>query len=204
MPRTAAQWDEIRRISRARIVRSAWEVFKTKGIHGASMNLIARRARVSKGLAYNYFPSKRDLLAAVVVQWLDESATLWEATLAVPDPLKGLRHLVDLFCTSVMQDPNRYRLFLVVFLESGYLGPIHAAGRRSVKLARQVGRIRSASRDLFKRLGSSEPEAEVTFFRLLTSGLAAEYIMSPEEFPMEAVKKRIVAYYRSLYTGHVR
>lgn len=198
MPRTTEQWNEMRTKTRAKILDGALEVFKRKGFHAASMESIARRARVSKGLTYNYFNSKEDLLAAVVSQWMDELAALWEGLESESNPLQRLMSVLDRFCDSVKQDPDRYRLYFAVFFELEYLATIETASRSSRKLAHQIGRIRSVSRDLFVRLGASDPEAEVAFFRLLTSGLAAQYIMSPKGFPMEGLKKRIISYYRSL------
>lgn len=198
MPRTAAQWHQIRNATRHRILEGAMEMFKKKGIHGASMESIARQVHVSKGLAYHYFASKEDLLAAVVEVWLDELASLWEGLDSEPDPVRRLERVIDRFCRSLESDPDRYRLYLVIFMEWQYLPSIEAAGRRRRKLARQMDRVRSASRNLFTLLGSPDPSLEVVFFRLLTSGLAAEYIMSRKSFPMKAVKARILSQYRLL------
>lgn len=200
MPRTAAQWAEIRTATRARILEGALDAFKAKGVHGASMNLIARRARASKGLAYNYFASKKDLVAAVIEEWLEELSTMWDGVELEPDPVKGIEVVLDRFCKSVERGPERYRLYFEVFFERGYLAPIHAAGRHSRKLVQQIERIHSASRHLFRRLGTPDVEAEVLFFRLLTSGLAAEFIMSPGRFRMRHMRARIATYYRSVFS----
>jgi AcrR family transcriptional regulator len=197
VPRTPKQWEAIRNASREHILRTAFDLFKSKGLHETSMSLIARRARVSKGLSYNYFRSKHELVAAAVELWLEELEAIWSGAASEPDPLKALKQVVDRFCRSLERDPNQYRLYFAAFLEEGYLVPILAAGRRSQRLADRINRIRTASRDLFRRLGASNPETEVVFFRLLTTGLAAEYIMAPNEFPMRAVKARILSGYRS-------
>jgi AcrR family transcriptional regulator len=48
------------------IVRAALDVFAEKGFAAARMEEIARRAGVTKGTVYLYFPSKDDLFRAVV------------------------------------------------------------------------------------------------------------------------------------------
>jgi AcrR family transcriptional regulator len=58
-----------RRRSEARpgeIVRAALDVFVEKGFAAARMDEIAKRAGVTKGTVYLYFPSKEDLFRAVV------------------------------------------------------------------------------------------------------------------------------------------
>lgn len=198
MPRTAEQWNKMRTTTRTRILAGALEVFKQRGIHAASMESIAKCAGVSKGLTYNYFDSKEDLLAAVVSQWMDELAAFWEGIESESNPLNRLVLVLDRFCGSVKRDPQRHRLYFTAFFELEYLASIQTASRGSRKLAQQLDRVRLVSRDLFAQLGASDSEAEVAFFRLLTSGLAAEYIMSPKGFPMAALKKRIIFYYRTL------
>ena len=46
---------------RAQLLAAAQEAFVAKGYHSASMDEIARMARVSKPVLYQHFPSKRDL-----------------------------------------------------------------------------------------------------------------------------------------------
>lgn len=197
MPRSPQQFDRMRAAARAKILASALAVFKQRGFHAASMEQIARRAKVSKGLAYNYFASKEALLAAVIEHWFAELEGLWNAVAALPRPLEKLQRFLDLFCDSVRRDRDLYRLYLTVFLELDYLAAVQQAAERSPRLTRQVAMIRAASRALFRELGAADPEAEVAFFRLLTSGLVAEYIMAPRDFPLEAIKSRILSYYRS-------
>lgn len=197
-PRTSDQWEAIRTATRKKIVQSAFRVFERKGFHASSMDLIAKQARVSKGLAYNYFASKEDLLAAVIEHWLEELETMWSSVGPAGEPLARLQELLDLFCESVTRNRGRYRLYLTVFLSLDYLEAVRRTAVRSPRLQTSLERIHTASRTLFRELGATDPDAEVAFFRMLTSGLAAEHIMSPREFPMEAMKSRILLYYKAV------
>ncbi|MHB8540791.1 MAG: TetR/AcrR family transcriptional regulator [Candidatus Acidiferrales bacterium] len=197
-PRTSGQWNEIREAARAKIIRGALEIFKKKGFHAASMESIAKKAKISKGLAYNYFESKEALVAAVIEHWFVELETLWDGIEVIPDPLAKLTHVLDRFCDSVSRDRDLYRLYLSVFLELDYVAAVQKTAGRSDRLTRRINKLRGASRKLFLQLGASDPDAEVAFFRLLTSGLAAEYIMGPRYFPLDAIKTRIRFYYERL------
>ena len=57
------------------ILEGARQVFLEVGFEGASVDDIARQARVSKGTMYNYFPDKRALFAAVVHHECEEQAS---------------------------------------------------------------------------------------------------------------------------------
>ncbi|MDR1758482.1 MAG: TetR/AcrR family transcriptional regulator [Bacteroidales bacterium] len=65
MPRTKEQYEKIRSEKRALIKEKALLLFAEKGFDATSISDIARAAGISKGLMYNYFTSKEDLLQAV-------------------------------------------------------------------------------------------------------------------------------------------
>ncbi|KAA9156582.1 TetR/AcrR family transcriptional regulator [Amycolatopsis acidicola] len=60
------------RAGEAAILNAALEAFGDKGFYGASMRDVARGAKTSLSNLYNYFPSKSDLLAAVLRMANDE------------------------------------------------------------------------------------------------------------------------------------
>ncbi|MGH7004605.1 MAG: TetR/AcrR family transcriptional regulator, partial [Alphaproteobacteria bacterium] len=53
------------------IVDRAAVVFASEGYHGATVSMIAARAKVAVGTVYTYFPSKLHLLYAVYSPWLE-------------------------------------------------------------------------------------------------------------------------------------
>ncbi|MDP5170720.1 MAG: TetR/AcrR family transcriptional regulator [Bacteroidia bacterium] len=73
-PRSTKQFEEIRENSRAKILDAAFELFARQGFHATSINQIAQQAGVAKGLIYNYFEKKEDLMHAIVLDGLQKSA----------------------------------------------------------------------------------------------------------------------------------
>lgn len=57
---------------RWQILEAAEMVFAAKGFHGATTREIAAAADVSEGTLYNYFASKRDLFAGLLISRTDE------------------------------------------------------------------------------------------------------------------------------------
>jgi TetR/AcrR family fatty acid metabolism transcriptional regulator len=51
---------------RTLLLSAAQEVFAEKGFHSAKVETIAERAGVAKGTVYLYFPSKKDILTALI------------------------------------------------------------------------------------------------------------------------------------------
>lgn len=74
-PRTAKQYREIREEKKALIMDVALEHFASKGYHITTISHIARHAGISKGLMYNYFKSKEQLLTEIVNRSMEEVAS---------------------------------------------------------------------------------------------------------------------------------
>lgn len=60
------------RKTREKIVRAAEDLFEAKGYEPTTTNAIARRARVSVGTFYLYFPDKRAVLTEIFHQTVDQ------------------------------------------------------------------------------------------------------------------------------------
>lgn len=61
----------LERRRRGQILLAARQAFSDKGYDAATVDDIAHAAGVSKGLIYNYFQGKEDILTATAVAWLE-------------------------------------------------------------------------------------------------------------------------------------
>ncbi len=65
---------------------------------------IARRAQVGVATVYRHFPSRQDLLAAVLTEQVVRCGAQMRAALADPDPRRALRTTVEHFADRQVQD----------------------------------------------------------------------------------------------------
>src|SRR5580700_2068525 len=65
MPRKPEQYKEIRERSREKILAASLDLFANKGYDATSIDSIAKKAGISKGLIYNYYESKKSILLAI-------------------------------------------------------------------------------------------------------------------------------------------
>ena len=77
-PRTAEQYEEIKRKKASLIIETALLRFSEDGYKSTSMQSIAKEANVSKGNLYNYFESKEALLESVLRSGLDQFSEFYE------------------------------------------------------------------------------------------------------------------------------
>lgn len=66
MPRTKEQYEKIRKGRKEQIMEAALELFATEGYGHVSIAALASHIGISKGLMYNYFKSKEELLKEVI------------------------------------------------------------------------------------------------------------------------------------------
>ncbi|MBO0803625.1 MAG: TetR family transcriptional regulator [Nocardiopsaceae bacterium] len=89
---------------RAQILRATIAVVAAHGLDGASTNLIAEQARVSKGLIWHYFADKNDLMKQAVLAALAEIqrkiAAELDLSMPVPDLLRSAIRWVAAWSTA--------------------------------------------------------------------------------------------------------
>lgn len=76
-----------------RLLDAAARTFAEQGLH-ASIDEIAKRAEVGKGTVFRRFPTKEHLIAAILVQRLEDTRRSAEALLDAPDAGAALREFM--------------------------------------------------------------------------------------------------------------
>ncbi len=109
----SARRTRARRTRQASLVVAAEAVFAECGLGAASMDAVATRAEVSKGLAYAYFADKGDLCDAVAVRALRRlRAALAEAVRQpAPDAFGRLTALGQAYAAFATDRPADFALF---------------------------------------------------------------------------------------------
>lgn len=90
--------------NRALIVAAAAEVFAERGLEASTLE-IAERAGVGEGTLYRRFPSKDDLIAAIVASKMEEALEIADQCLLEPDPWRG----IERFLYEMTERSNRDR-----------------------------------------------------------------------------------------------
>jgi AcrR family transcriptional regulator len=91
-PRTALRADAAR--NRERIVAAAADVFAERGLDVATAE-IAHRAGVGEATLFRRFPTKDDLIDAIIETRMEEVAALADAAAADPDPGAALERFMQ-------------------------------------------------------------------------------------------------------------
>jgi AcrR family transcriptional regulator len=112
--RTSAEREERMRAIRA----AALDLFAARGFSAARLEDVAAAAGVAKGTIYLYFPSKQDLLEAIVASTIGATLAQVEQTVAAsPAPASELLRLMARAMALGVQDPERRRVLHLVLSE---------------------------------------------------------------------------------------
>jgi TetR/AcrR family fatty acid metabolism transcriptional regulator len=111
MNRASSAGEPARRLA---LLKAAFREVSEKGFSEVTLDDIARRAGVSKGVTLYYFDSKEDLFREVF-SWLIDSihARMREAVAAASDPVERVRALVAM----IFPSPSRNRAFFRAFVD---------------------------------------------------------------------------------------
>jgi AcrR family transcriptional regulator len=117
MPRVSAEHKERRRQA---ILDAAMEVFIGKGYQLATINDISAHCGLSVGALYRYFPTKGEIMLALVEERLGRTpVTFARLTEKAGDPWERLVSCVNLFTSALgVRHPSTGRLLLVTLAEA--------------------------------------------------------------------------------------
>lgn len=168
-PRTTKQFENIRANKKHLIMEAALDVFAQKSYHGASMNDIAKKAGVSKGLIYNYFESKEALITELVVGSLQHIFDSFEFDLNNITDKEFGEYIIKYF-DLLKKNAAFYRTFFGVFMQTEVMEII------TPKLMSLLGPYSVGFTKYFESKGFKKPEEESLFFFTMTDGLGIGYL----------------------------
>jgi len=187
MPRTKEQFESLRKESRQRILDAALKVFAKQGYHSATVDAIAKTAGISKGLMYNYFKSKDEVLNELMIGMM-------EALMCEYMPLKPSKKFtkddiikfINLGIDLVLQKPYYWKLYFSVFVQPEVMSIVY---KKMMKMGKPYveGLI-----DYFKKKGVEKPEIMTRYFSAIMDGIQMHIMLDPKTFPAEEVKKLLI------------
>ena len=95
-PISQTQIEEKRAASIGKIYDASLELFAKQGFQSTSISQIAKKAGISKGLIYNYFDSKVDLLKGLMANFTNLEEDMM-ANVVDDDPRKFLENIFRVF-----------------------------------------------------------------------------------------------------------
>lgn len=171
------------------ILDTSLELFANKGYHRTSISTIASEAGISKGLLYNYFSSKEELVVELMKNGFEEVTRFFNIKKGDILSREEMKVLISNTLQSVQNKSHFWRLYFSVMSQ-----PIvtHAAFAEIMEIAAPIFKILS---DYFLEQSYQNPETEARFFTAILDGITMNYVYDPESFPIQQIENRLLSMY---------
>ena len=164
---------------RAAILEAAQGCFVRKGFHATSTAEISQAAEISVAGLYQYFPSKDDLIVALVERELDVNLRLVSQLLEAPDFLAAIADLMHTFAKSADLAAGA-RLRLEILAEATRNPAVAAALERSdARLLAELVRAVERAQARGQIDPALAPEDVALFLDCLSEGVFAHLCREP-------------------------
>ncbi|MCP3933351.1 MAG: TetR/AcrR family transcriptional regulator [Bacteroidetes bacterium] len=181
---------ELRQKSISSIKETALDLFAHNGFHNTSISAIAKAAGISKGLIYNYFESKEDLLHKIIEEAVDEGEKFTAYIFKnIGDPYLQLKEIVEISIQAVTSNLEYWKLLTALALQTEVLSEL-----KQVLMQKQID-VFETMEGIFRNMNVEDPKKEAYFFGALLDGLFLHYISMIDSYPLEEMKEFIINKY---------
>ena len=185
-PRSAKQFDDIRKQKKELIMETALELFAENGFHATSMSQIAKKAGISKGLTYNYFESKKEILEELIqsgfetiFETLDENK---DGIVTKDEFVQFIRHNFSM----VRKNLQHWKLFFSLLVQP------HVADTFSQEYKTMAEPVFLMMYNFIRSQGSTDPEGDLMAIAAMIEGTFLYFVVAPEIFPPDVMEEKVI------------
>ena len=184
-PRSAKQFIEIRKQKKELIMETALELFAANGFHATSMSQIAKKAGISKGLAYNYFESKFEILEEILET---SSAKIYENLDINHDGVlteDEFFYFIKKTFQLINSNKRFWKLYTSVVMQTNLLE------EKNRNMADKLTLVLNLFRNFLISKGSQDPDGDIIVIGTLIKG-ASMIMISSDFYPYELLEEKII------------
>ena len=190
MPKTPEQFQTIREEKKRLIQETAMELFAERGYANTSINMIARKAGISKGLIYNYFSGKEELVKDIMISGLKQMTDFFDPDGDGVLTEEEFEYYVEQSYSMIKNNTAFWKLYFNLITQYTVMDIVR---NEALKFIQPFLRIMA---DYYKRKNEPHPEEKTRFFIAALDGVALNYIADPENFPLSRVKQMIIEQFK--------
>ncbi|TSA27917.1 MAG: TetR/AcrR family transcriptional regulator [Bacteroidetes bacterium] len=189
-PRTKEQYAKIREDRRELILGTALELFAKQGISHTTIQQIAKKAGISKGLIYNYFTSKEELLEEIIKASVKHLYAFFDPDHDGILTTEEMVYFIEQQVRMLMLNIDFWKFLFMLLVQPSAQELI----RRFQSEILSSGMWRMIA-TYFRTHNFKDPELETWFFLAMLDGIYMNYVFNPEKFPIDRMKELIIQRY---------
>ena len=186
MPKRPEQYDDIRSQKKQLIMDTALELFAENGFHATSISQIAKNANISKGLTYNYFESKNDILNEIMDQGFNE---IYDNLDINHDGILTEEEFIFFIHENfrlVRENLKYWKLFFSLLLQP------KVSVTFSEKYQEKAEPIFNMFYQFIVSNGSKNPESDLMAVASMIEGAFLYVVAAPDVFPIEKMENAVI------------
>jgi AcrR family transcriptional regulator len=184
-PKTDIQNQEIRKKSKQKIIHASIELFSESGFAGTPISKIAKKAGVSKGLIYNYFETKEDIVKGIIDSLLDEFKETEQEIMEAfqkATPNETIALIVDQTYDFMIKNKQKWRLVTILGFKISEFPYVH-----DIMVKKYQDYIQLFT-GIFTQLEYKNPTIEAKLLAAQFDGIGMQYLMfNDEEYPLKEI-----------------
>ncbi len=191
-PRTEKQIKTLKKARKEQIILAALELFGSKGYQNTSIGAIAKKAKLSKGLLYNYFDSKETLLNEVVIFAFKDATEMSES---IFQSIKGKESeeiftiMVGSFFDMLKEQKDLWKLTISLAVQVSAIPSVRES------IMEIYNNLLGQLEMLFSMLKYENPKKEAMLLGAIIDGVSIQYILFEGNYPIDEMKEMIITKY---------
>ena len=167
-------------------METALELFAENGYHTTSISQIAAKAKISKGLTYNYFKSKKDILDELMEHGFNE---IYDNLDINHDGILSNEEFIYFIKQNfklIKENMQHWKLFFSLLLQP------QISRTFAETYEEKAAPIFNLFYGFIKAQGSKDPESDLMALASLLEGAFLYCVAAPDVFPMEKLEEAVI------------
>lgn len=186
MPRSTDQLEQIRKDKKELIMDVALELFAKNGFHATSISQITKQAGISKGLVYNYFTSKQEILKEITRRAFDTIYSNFDINNDGILTKEEFIHFIRLTVRSTIEKKEFWKLYFALVFQP------HILEDYMKKYEAKGWKIAGMLRKFIESQGSSDPDKDLFAISCVMKGMSLLLVTAPDFVPTESLEEDII------------
>jgi len=189
-PRKTEEWQALKEKRKEVICNAGLQLFARKGFHQTTMEEIAQQVGISKGLLYNYFASKDDLLEQIIRKAIKEIEDLFDYNHDGVLTVEEFEYFINAYLKMLTEKIDYWKLIFYLMLQPGIQSILN-----KIQAQENTASIFQMLTHYLDRHGFPNAQQETQILHYIFDGLTWNYIMNPNEVDIAMIKQIIMNRY---------
>jgi AcrR family transcriptional regulator len=187
-PRSKEQNNKVRSQSINNILDASLELFAVQGYDATSISMIAEKAGISKGLLYNYFKGKEDLLRGLIDRLNSSEADMMKDVIG-NDPGQTLENVLRVFFKELRDNFQQWAFVSKLALQVDKFDFVKDLATEKYNGYTQL------LEQLLTALGEPNAKQEARLIAVMFDGIGFQYMMIKEDYPLDEIENYLINKY---------